>query len=126
MTTCFLVPVGKPRMTRRDKFVKRPAIVKYRIFADALRDCMKDVDLSDVWCMTCKCWLPFPPSYSFKKREKLKGKIHRVKPDASNILKGIEDSLVEHDECIAGVLLWKYWDDGYGPRIEITVNEEPE
>ena len=112
VTTCYLVPIGKPRMTQRDKYMKRPAVVRYRIFADALRDCMKDVDLSDVWSLTLKFWLPFPPSYSFKKREELKGKIHRQKIDIDNACKAVMDSLLEDDKGVAGLCAWKYWDDG--------------
>lgn len=124
MTTCYLIPIGKPRMTKRDKFIKRPAVVKYRIFADAIRECMKDVDLSDVWCLSLKFFMPFPKSYSVKKQALLSGKIHREKPDLDNCEKAVIDSLIEEDKGVAGILAWKYWDDGQGARIEIEINSE--
>ena len=124
MTTCYLVPIGKPRMTKRDRWMKRPAVVKYRIFADALRQCMRGVDLSDVWCLSLKFYMPFPKSYSEKKREELAGKIHRQKIDVDNAIKSVLDALLEDDKGVAGVMAWKYWDDGQGSRIEISVNQE--
>jgi len=124
MTTCYLVPVGKPRMTKRDQWLKRPAVVKYRIFADALRQCMQGVDLSDVWCLSLKFYMPFPKSYSQKKRAVLAGKIHREKSDLDNCVKAVMDSLLEEDKAVAGILAWKYWDDGQGARIEIEINKD--
>ena len=32
-----ICPVAKPRMTQSDKWRERPAVVKYRAFADELR-----------------------------------------------------------------------------------------
>lgn len=96
----------------------------YRIFADALRQCMRGVDLSDVWCLSLKLYMPFPKSYSQKKRALLSGKIHREKPDLDNCEKAVMDALIEEDKAVAGILAWKYWDDGQGSRIEILVNQE--
>ena len=123
MTTCYLIPLGKPRMTRRDKFIQRPAVVKYRIFADALRACMAGTDLSDVWSISLKFYLPFPKSYNAYKRSKLGGKIHRLKPDIDNCSKAVMDALLGEDSQVAGLLARKYWEDLNGPRIEISINE---
>ena len=124
MTTCYLVPVGKPRMTKRDQWLKRPSVVKYRIFADALRQCMQGVDLSDVWCMSLTFYMPFPKSYSQKKRDSLSGKVHREKSDLDNCVKATLDALIEEDKGVAGILAWKYWDDGKGARIESEINQQ--
>lgn len=32
-----IVPVPKPRMTQRDKWQKRPAVMRYRAFCDEVR-----------------------------------------------------------------------------------------
>ena len=32
-----IIPLGKPRMTQRDKWAKRPAVLRYRAFKDECR-----------------------------------------------------------------------------------------
>jgi Holliday junction resolvase RusA-like endonuclease len=120
--TCYVYPIGKPRMTRRDKWAKRPAVLKYRIFADALRTCMEGIDLSDVIFLGVVAYLPFPASYGAKKREALAGKPHREKPDFDNVLKAVADALVDEDKGIALSSFRKYWEDDKGPRLEITID----
>ena len=119
--TCYLIPIGKPRMTQRDKWQKRPAVVKYRIFADALRDCMKGIDLSDVMFLGIVAYLPFPKSYGKRYKKRLEGRPHREKPDFDNISKAVADALVEQDKGIYFGSIRKYWQDEQGPRLEITI-----
>jgi Holliday junction resolvase RusA-like endonuclease len=119
--TCYLIPIGKPRMTRRDKWAKRPAVVKYRIFADALRQCMDGVDLTNVTILGIVAYLPFPKSYGAKVRASASGKLHRQKPDADNIAKAVMDALLEDDKGVAILTIKKYWQDENGARLEITV-----
>lgn len=117
--TCYLVPIGKPRMTQRDKYMKRPAVVKYRIFADALRECLKDARYKDSCVINCAVYLPMPESWSKKKKVQMTGANHRQKPDADNIIKALGDSLFEDDSVISDIFFKKRWDDGNGARIEI-------
>ena len=119
--TCYLIPIGKPRMTKRDKWAKRPTVVKYRIFADALRECMAGVDLSDVLFLGIVAYLPFPKSYSATKRDALAGKLHRMKPDADNIAKAVMDALLPEDQGVAMMTVKKFWQDDGGPRLVVTV-----
>jgi hypothetical protein len=37
MTTYDIEPIGKPRMTRSDKWKKRPEVMRYRAFCDEVR-----------------------------------------------------------------------------------------
>lgn len=107
-------------MTQRDKWAKRPCVLRYREWADKARESApKDLPQSPNK-VSMVAYLPFPKSYKEKKRKELQGKPHRLKPDADNILKGI-DSLWTDDSAIWSKHIEKFWDDGLGPRIEIEV-----
>ena len=128
-----VVPLGKPRMTQRDKWKKRPPVIRYHAFKDkcrkivdrtpGLRDCLASGSVVDVsWV----AYLPIPKSWSKKKKAEMAGRIHRAKPDRDNIDKAILDTLFIEDSGIGCGILTKRWDDGQGPRLEITLDEESE
>ena len=64
--------MGKPRMTQRDKWKKRPCVLRYHAFRDKMRHVIKSIDfdgvseklmnttsqaygIADVW--TVMCWV---------------------------------------------------------------------
>jgi len=113
-------PVGKPRQTQSDKWKKRPCVLRYREWCDRARAAAPaDLPKQPV-CVSFTAYLPFPKSYTAKRREALSGQLHRLKPDADNLLKAI-DGLWKEDSGIAMALVTKRWDDGNGPRVEIEV-----
>lgn len=113
-------PVGKPRQTQSDKWKKRPCVMRYRAWADKARaSAPKDLP-KDPISVSWLAFLPIPNSWSKKKKEAMKGQFHRDKPDIDNLAK-CWDALFPQDSCIAQGTLEKRWDDGNGPRIEITV-----
>jgi Holliday junction resolvase RusA-like endonuclease len=113
-------------MTQRDKWQKRPAVLRYRAFADQLRLCanaagftperLKDADKLDMIV-----YIPMPASWSAKKKIEMRGQPHRQKIDADNALKAACDALFDEDCRIWDMHVVKRWDDGGGPRLEITV-----
>jgi Holliday junction resolvase RusA-like endonuclease len=113
-------PVGKPRMTQRDKWAERPAVMHYRAWADRARAAApnRPGDAKDVsWV----AYFDLPASYSKKKRAALAGQPHRQKPDRDNVDKAVLDALFAQDCTVSDGTLRKRWDDGRGPRIEITI-----
>ncbi|MCR6656642.1 MAG: RusA family crossover junction endodeoxyribonuclease [Opitutus sp.] len=118
-----IAPMGKPRMTRRDKWAKRPCVVEYFAYADALRAACPGIHPAPT-SVSWTAYFPMPTSWSQKKQAAMAGKLHRSKPDRDNVDKGILDALWEQDSCIARGSLLKLWDDGKGPRIELTVESE--
>jgi Holliday junction resolvase RusA-like endonuclease len=119
--TVYGVPVGKPRQTQRDKWMKRDCVVRYRAWADAARlAAPKDLPAEPIW-VTVWAWLPIPKSLTKTRQRGLKGQNHRQKPDADNILKAVCDALFVKDEVIACKHIEKFWDDGYGPRVIVEV-----
>ena len=115
-----VTPMGAPRMTQRDKWKKRPVVVRYRAFKDALRESVPDVP-EDAAGVSWVAYMPFPKSYSKKKRAELAGQAHRQKPDRDNIDKAILDTLFKEDCRISFGTLSKRWDDGGGARIELEI-----
>lgn len=113
-------PIGKPRQTRADKWKKRPAVLRYREWADAARAAAPALPESPAK-VTVYAYVGLPKSYSQKKRAALAGMPHRAKPDADNILKSVCDALFPEDSMIWEKHIVKRWDDGNGPRVEITV-----
>lgn len=89
-------PMGKPRMTRSDKWKKRPAVVAYRAFADGLRYYAKGFKVPDS-NFSLSFEMPMPPSWSQKKRAEMDGKPHQQKPDIDNLIKAVLDALCEED-----------------------------
>lgn len=106
--------VGKPRMTQRDRWQKRPAVLRYRAFCDELR--LRRVRVPNRYGAICI--LPMPPSWSEKTKAAMNGLPHLQKPDKDNIEKAIADALKANDQTIWDGAACKYW--GYAPRLIIV------
>ncbi len=116
-------PVGKPRMTQRDKWMVRPEVARYRAFADSLRllfGTVAKIDQAPIR-LNWRAYFEMPASWSKKRKAELAGAPHRQKPDRDNIDKGILDSLFLDDSGVAFGEMSKFWDDGGGARIEIEI-----
>jgi Holliday junction resolvase RusA-like endonuclease len=113
-------PIGKPRMTQRDVWAKRTCVVKYRQFCDDLRRHTDGIEKSCTGSLSFVAYMPIPQSWSKKKKKIHPGAPHQSTPDADNILKAICDALFKEDSHIYKGSFAKYWDDGGGPRIELS------
>lgn len=117
-------PMGKPRMTQRDKWKKRPVVLRYRAWADLARASVPvpaSRFIADPLTVSWTAYLPMPKSWSCKKKDFMRGTLHRQKPDRDNIDKAILDALFTSDCGVAAGTLVKRWDDGRGPRVEVEV-----
>jgi Holliday junction resolvase RusA-like endonuclease len=113
-------PIGKPRMTRSDKWKKRPRVLKYRAFCDSLRAASGVLpEKADMVLVTAYC--PMPLSWSGKKKAALNGKPCRSKPDWDNIGKAVCDALFDEDCCIWLGLTIKYWCFTGEERLNVKV-----
>ncbi len=82
-------PVGKVRMTQSDKWTQRPAVLRYRAYADRLRELganLVDGDAVTFWIKMPKSWSKFDRSVSL-------GMPHRSKPDLDNLLGALMDAV---------------------------------
>ena len=103
-----VVPVPKPRMTQRDKWQKRPAVMRYRAFCDDLRarNCTFPESGSHVIFH-----MPMPASWSKKKRAEMLGQPHRQKPDVDNLTKAVLDAVLKDDSGVWDMRTTKIWSD---------------
>jgi Holliday junction resolvase RusA-like endonuclease len=115
MKKTFLInPVAKPRMTRSDRWKKRPCVIKYWEYKDKLKEFLNlyGPEIDDV--IKVKFGVPIPKSWSKKKKQEMQEKPHQQRPDVDNLVKGVMDSLFQEDSHIHTIEAQKVWSDvGY-------------
>lgn len=113
-------PVAAPRMTQRDKWLGRPCVVKYFNWRNRSKQICGQLPLTEtIESVSIRAFFSPPASTSKKKRTTMYGTLHRVKPDASNVLKAVEDALFDDDQKLARVSISKHW--AIAECVEITI-----
>ncbi len=112
-------PVPKPRQSQRDKWKPRPCVLRYRAYADKLREHVGIVECTGI--VNWVAYFGMAKSWSKKKKLEHIGEPHQQKPDRDNIDKGILDALFPDDSHVWSGSMQKYWDDGNGPRLELWI-----
>lgn len=119
-----ITPIGAPRLNRFDAWKKRPRVLRYFAFRDAVALQMKKdgIDRDKLFRLVATFFIPMPKSWSKKKHILMKNTPHQQKPDIDNMVKALLDSIFrEGDDCkVYSVVALKYWTDGDG-KIEITI-----
>lgn len=119
----YCAPMGKPRMTQRDKWLNPPrkCVQKYRNLKDQLLSLMGPYP-ADPHIVSAEFYLPMPKSWPKRKKEFMAGQMHRQKPDLDNLMKFLGDSLFPDDSRIAAGTYAKYWaETPERVRMEITM-----
>ena len=106
MTIYNIPPVAKPRMTQRDKWAQRPAVLKYRAFCDRVRFAKMELYPCG---MQITFIVPMPDSWSKKKREEMDGQPHQQRPDLDNYLKAALDAVYSEDCQVWDLRATKLW-----------------
>jgi len=101
-------PVAKPRQTQADKWKKRPIVVRYREYADKLRDVWQDTVLPDSGIVLIFN-IPMAQSWSETKKKTFEGTPHQQRPDLDNLVKGFFDALKDEDSMIWSFVASKFW-----------------
>jgi Holliday junction resolvase RusA-like endonuclease len=111
-------PMAKPRMTRADTWKKRPIVERYWAFKDliTLQAAKQGFKLAD--CYRVVFYMEMPKSWSQKKKKEMNGKFHRQRPDIDNMIKSINDSLLQEDSGVFYVVAIKKWSEKPGISIE--------
>lgn len=120
-------PPGKPRMTRQDRWKKRPATDRYWAWANAIKEAVGNSipEAASVALLNWTAYFEPPTSKSWPKKRRIAaiGTLHRAKPDRDNIDKAVLDCLwPDGDSAIAAGTIRKFWD--WTPRIEIEITLE--
>ena len=104
-----ITPIGKPRMTQRDKWQQRPAVMRYRAFKDLINLKCNKLGFELPAELIAQYHIPMPKSWSKKKKKEMLGKPHQQKPDIDNINKAVMDALAKEDSFVYSVNCQKYW-----------------
>lgn len=108
-----IAPTPKPRMTRSDKWNKRPCVIAYRSFKDSCRmlGIKLPVDSKVIF------HIAVPKSWSQNKKAAHIGLPHLQRPDCDNLVKGLWDALFTEDGHMWRINAEKRW--AATPSIEI-------
>lgn len=120
-------PIGKPRMTQRDKWKGRKCVVEYHAFKDRVRlearDAYDKIQNAAILGVEICAVFPVRASWTKAAKQDMAGRYHRSKPDIDNIIKACFDALFVDDSVIARVKAEKWWGDK--PSVTITVHYQP-
>ena len=116
-----VAPVSKPRMTRADRWKRRPSVLKFFAFRDAIKQELKrlfalqnnplDIDFRSIEIVF---HIPIPKSWSKKKKAIYDGKPHEQRPDLDNLLKAWNDCVFAEDSTVWRIHATKLWTSGPG------------
>ena len=114
-----VVPVPAPRMTRSDKWKKRPVVMRYFAYRDELKKAGATLP-----SQPCKItfYIEMPKSWSAKKKAAMNGQPHDQKPDVDNLTKGFLDALFEDDKHIYSIWIEKRWSETPHIAVEKLFN----
>ena len=110
-----IVPVPKPRMTRSDRWKKRPAVMKYWAFKDEIKKYGVTLPLIGAHVIFV---MPMPKSWTKGKKRSLMGEYHQQTPDVDNLFKALADAIFESDADICDVRITKIWGNEGGIIIK--------
>lgn len=92
-------------MTRRDKWKRRPCVLRYFAFRDQVRAHGVELPLA----ARIVFHVPMPRSWSATKRARMAGKPHDSKPDIDNLVKGLLDAVLLDDKKVWRLDVTKLW-----------------
>jgi Holliday junction resolvase RusA-like endonuclease len=95
-----VIPIPKPRMTQRDRWSKRPCVLRYYKYCDDLREeaFINKYNITSTLSMTFV--LPMPKSWSKKKKREMEHQPHTQRPDLDNLIKAFQDALAKEDSYV--------------------------
>lgn len=103
------VPVPAPRMTRADRWKKRPCVLRYFDCKDNYRLGMKKGYELPGKGLSLEFHLPMSKSWSEKKKLAHDGQPHQQKPDLDNLIKTFKDSFGEDSHVHEYGTMRKVW-----------------
>ena len=104
-----VTPMAKPRMTRADRWKKRPIVLRYFAFKDTMNLLAGRYKVPPI--LTIEFHIPMANSWSKKKKKEMLGKPHQQIPDLDNYIKAFLDALCKNDSYVHEVHAKKRWAD---------------
>lgn len=109
MPKLAITPMGKPRMTQRDRWAKREVVVRYHAYCDLLNVLLPRYELPG--SLHIVFGIAMPASWSKKKKAEHLNQPHRQKPDVDNLAKAFMDAFHSDDSHVWALKAEKYWSD---------------
>lgn len=117
-----VIPVGKPRMTRSDRWKQRPTVMRYWAYKDEVKKQWEKAGMPENFDgMFLSIYIPMPKSWSKKKKAKMCGKPHQQKPDIDNLAKAFLDAILDEDKQVYRFGAEKYWVYDEYAGIEVVI-----
>jgi Holliday junction resolvase RusA-like endonuclease len=113
-------PVAKPRQTQRDKWAKRPAVLRYRAFCDEVR--LRNVHIPFAECRVIFL-VQMPESWSKKRKAEMDLTPHLQRPDLDNFIKAINDAQFGDDSMVWDMRGTKLWSTKPGIVVSSTAQD---
>ena len=104
-----IVPMGKPRMVRSDKYKKRPRVERYWAYKASLQTIATNLHYQMGNVLIVEFLMPMPKKWGQEERMKMLFTPHMQKPDSDNIVKGLQDAMMKNDESIYELHVRKIW-----------------
>ena len=116
-----ICPVPKPRQTQADKWQKRPAVLRYRAFADECRLKKVVVPPTGAWVLFS---MPVPKRIAEADKQARLGQPHRQRPDIDNLLKALLDALYHDDSGVSDIRATKVWAENGSITVYVPTNRD--
>lgn len=118
----FAEPMGAPRMTRRDKWLKprRECVSRYFALRDHIQAVVGDIPTVPDEVQT-RFFISMPDSWSKRKQASMCGQPHRQRPDKDNLEKCVLDAIFLEDGAVWKGSQEKFWCESGKARIEIVM-----
>ena len=103
-----ITPVPKPRMTKSDRWKRRPSTDRYWLYKDLIQSTKGDFVMpkKDYWIVF---YIPMPKSWPQKKKDKFLYTPHLKTPDKDNLEKAFLDAMMSQDCKIWDGRATKLW-----------------
>jgi Holliday junction resolvase RusA-like endonuclease len=110
-------PVAKPRMTKADAWKKRKCVLDYWDFKDDIKKQAEEQDFKLCEMYRVTFFIGIPKSRKTGKKKVVDGQPHKQRPDTDNMVKALNDCLLDEDSGVWYTVSIKRWSDN--PRIEV-------
>ncbi len=116
--TLQVVPCPAPRMTQRDRWAKRPCVLRYFAFREAVQAQAVEQAFRLPADLAVTFILSMPDSWSVRRKRATDGTAHQGRPDLDNLVKAFLDAMAAEDGYVWRVQAEKRW--GVEGKIVVT------
>ena len=122
--TFHVTPCPAPRMSQRDRWAKRPCVLRYFAYRDAVQAQAFEQAFRLPADLAVTFVLPMPASWSAKRRRLADGLAHQGRPDLDNLCKAFLDAMASEDGYVWRLRAEKRW--GIKGKVVVGVhNDQP-